>query len=103
MDLTTRVNLLRNLSKSKKPQITVREAAKLLKVNRTSAYYTHRTRIYSQEELDCKAIIDHLHTDNPAWGARQMARQLQGVVTTSAGARQRVTCARWASRLFIHR
>ena len=64
MDLTTRVNLLRNLSKSKKPQITVREAAKLLKVNRTSAYYTHRTRIYSQEELDCKAIIDHLHTDN---------------------------------------
>ena len=77
MDLTTRVNLLRNLSKSKKPQITVREAAKLLKVNRTSAYYTHRTRIYSQEELDCKAIIDHLHTDNPAWGARQMARQLQ--------------------------
>ena len=77
MDLTTRVNLLRNLSKSKKPQITVREAAKLLKVNRTSAYYTHRTRIYSQEELDCKAIIDHLHTDNPAWGVRQMARQLQ--------------------------
>ena len=55
----------------------MREAAKLLKVNRTSAYYTHRTRIYSQEELDCKAIIDHLHTDNPAWGARQMARQLQ--------------------------
>ena len=27
----------------------------------------------SQEELECKAIIDHLHTDNPTWGARQMS------------------------------
>ena len=42
LDLTTRVNLLRNLSKSKKPQITVREAAKLLKVNRTSAYFVKK-------------------------------------------------------------
>ena len=31
----------------------------------------------SQEELECKAIIDHLHTDNPAWGARQMFSQLK--------------------------
>ena len=31
----------------------------------------------SQEELDCKTIIDRLHTDNPAWGARQMSSQLK--------------------------
>ena len=28
-------------------------------------------------ELECKAIIDHLHTDNPTWGARQMSVQLK--------------------------
>lgn len=26
---------------------------------------------------DCKTIIDRLHTDNPAWGARQMSSQLK--------------------------
>ncbi|WP_270401466.1 IS3 family transposase [Blautia wexlerae] len=31
----------------------------------------------SQEELDCKSIIDRLHTDNPAWGARQLSAQLK--------------------------
>ena len=27
--------------------------------------------------MECKAIIDHLHTDNPTWGARQMSVQLK--------------------------
>ena len=31
----------------------------------------------SEEELACKEIIDHLHTDNPTWGARQMSAQLK--------------------------
>ena len=31
----------------------------------------------SDEELACKEIIDHLHTDNPTWGARQMSAQLK--------------------------
>ena len=31
----------------------------------------------SSIELECKAIIDHLHTDNPTWGARQMSAQLK--------------------------
>ena len=26
---------------------------------------------------DCKAIIERLHTDNPAWGARQLSVQLK--------------------------
>lgn len=47
----------------------------LLGVNRTSIYY--RNLPVSDEELACKAIIDRLHTDNPAWGARQLSAQLK--------------------------
>jgi len=44
-------------------------------VNRTSVYYHHLS--VSEEELACKEIIDHLHTANPAWGARQLSAQLK--------------------------
>ena len=72
-DLTTRVNLVRNLSTTK--ELPVSTGAKLLGINRTSVYYEGLP--VSQEELECKAIIDHLHTDNPTWGARQMSAQLK--------------------------
>ena len=72
-DLTTRVNLVRNLSTTK--ELPVSTGAKLLGINRTSVYYGGLP--VSQKELECKAIIDHLHTDNPAWGARQMSAQLK--------------------------
>ena len=73
MDLTTRVNLVRNLLKTK--ELPVKTGARLLDINRTSIYYNGTP--VSQEELDCKTIIDRLHTDNPAWGARQMSSQLK--------------------------
>ena len=73
MDLTTRVSLVRNLSKTK--ELTVLQGAQLLGINRTSIYY-NRPDI-SPEELACKAAIDRIHTDNPAWGARQMSYQLK--------------------------
>lgn len=47
----------------------------MLDINRTSVYY--HTSPVSEEELSCKDIIDHLHTDNPAWGARQISYQLK--------------------------
>ena len=72
-DLTTRVNLVRSLSTTK--ELPVSTGAKLLDINRTSVYYSGLP--VSQEELECKAIIDHLHTDNPTWGARQMSAQLK--------------------------
>ena len=72
-DLTTRVNLVRNLSTTK--ELPVSTGAKLLGINRTSVYYEGLP--VSQEELECKSIIDHLHTDNPTWGARQMSAQLK--------------------------
>ena len=72
-DLTTRVNLVRNLSTTK--ELPVSTGAKLLGINRTSVYYGGIP--VSEEELECKSVIDHLHTDNPTWGARQMSAQLK--------------------------
>ncbi|SEJ79392.1 Transposase and inactivated derivatives [Propionispira arboris] len=72
-DLTTRVNLVQNLLTTK--EMTASTGADLLDINRTSIYY--KTVPVSKEELFCKAIIDKLHTDNPAWGARQMSAQLK--------------------------
>ena len=57
--------------------LSLRKAAKLLAINRTSQYYHPKESAPSDEELECKRIIDRFHTDNPAWGARQLASQLQ--------------------------
>ena len=72
-DLTTRVNLVRNLLTTKELPASV--GASLLDINRTSIYYKGSS--VSDDELACKEIIDHLHTDNPTWGARQMSAQLK--------------------------
>ena len=47
----------------------------MLGINRTSIYY--KGTPITEEELACKEIIDHLHSDNPTWGARQMSAQLK--------------------------
>ena len=73
LDLTTRVSLVQNLLKTK--ELPVKTGAALLDINRTSVYY--KGTPISQDELDCKSIIDRLHTDNPAWGARQLSAQLK--------------------------
>ena len=73
LDPTTRQSILKNLSTTK--ELPVSTAADLLDVNRTSIYY--KPVGISEEELICKSIIDRLHTDNPAWGARQMSQQLK--------------------------
>ena len=75
MDRTTRINLVRSLSKTEKKKIPVSVAADLAGINRTSIYYSGRP--ISDVELESKAIIDHLHTDHPTWGARQMSAQLK--------------------------
>lgn len=75
MDQTTRVNLVRSLSKTEENRIPISTAAELAGVNRTSIYGKERPA--SRIELESKAIIDRLHTDNPTWGARQMSSQLK--------------------------
>ena len=72
LDLTTRVNLVQNLLKTKELPVKTGDA---FDINRTSVYY--KGTPISQEELDCKSIIDRLHTDNPVWGARQLSAQLK--------------------------
>ena len=59
----------------KTKELPVKTGTALLDINRTSVYY--KGTPISQEELDCKSIIDRLHTDNPAWGARQLSAQLK--------------------------
>lgn len=73
LDRTTKQSILQNLLTTK--ELPLSTAAVLLDLNRTSIYYTPVG--VSEEELACKKIIDRLHTDNPAWGARQMSAQLK--------------------------
>lgn len=49
--------------------------SELLSVNRTSIYY--KKKEVSDEEIAIKHSIDKMHTDNPAWGSRQLSKQLQ--------------------------
>lgn len=73
MDLIGRVNILRAQKSSK--ELPLSTAADLLDVNRTSAYYAPADP--SVQELTAKDLIDRLHTDNPAWGSRQLSKQLK--------------------------
>ena len=76
MDLTTRVILVRSLhSMTEKPEIPISVADDLCGINRSSIYYSGRP--VSDTELECKEIINRLHTDHPTWGDRQMADQLK--------------------------
>jgi len=68
-----RVNIVRNLLKTK--NLPAKTGAELLDVNRTSIYYQRPSA--SDEDLECKEFIDHIHTDNPAWGARQISSQFK--------------------------
>ena len=65
----------RNFSAKFKSELVIELLKGEKDFNRTSVYY--KGTPISQEELDCKSIIDRLHTDNPAWGARQLSAQLK--------------------------
>ena len=73
MDLIGRVNILR--AQKGRKELPLSTAADLLDVNRTSAYYTPANP--SEQELAAKDLIDRMHTDNPAWGSRQLSKQLK--------------------------
>ena len=85
LDQDTKTSLLQSLSKSRacasgrerEEKLSVRIAAGLPGLNRTSIYYKHRNNKSAEEELACKALIDRIHTDNPSWGARQLSKQLR--------------------------
>ena len=85
LDQDTKTSLLQSLSKSRacasgrerEEKLSVRIAAGLPGLNRTSIYYKHRNNKSAEEELACKALIDRIHTDNPSWGVRQLSKQLR--------------------------
>ena len=85
MDQDTKTSLLQSLSKSRacasgrerEKKLSVRIAAVLPGLNRTSIYYKHGNNKSAEEELACRALIDRIHTDNPSWGARQLSKQLR--------------------------
>ena len=47
----------------------------MLSVNRSALYY--KPSDPSEAEIAAKNLIDMLHTDHPAWGSRQLSRQLK--------------------------
>lgn len=75
MDQTTRVNLVQSLLTNNDSNLSISKASELMGISRSSVYYTPAPS--SEEELECKRIIDVLHTDNPSWGSRQMSMQLK--------------------------
>ena len=54
--------------------LTIKDAAELLKVNRTSVYY--KGRLMSETELEIMDLLDRIHTEHLAWGSRQLTSQL---------------------------
>lgn len=56
-------------------ELPVSTGARLMGINRSSVYYVKSG--VSQDELVCKAEIDKIHTENPAWGSRQITKQLK--------------------------
>ena len=56
-------------------KLTTTRAAELLGVNRTSIYYEKPP--VSDAEIKAKHAIDRIHTQHPAWGSRQLSKQLK--------------------------
>ena len=69
--------MARALLTNKDFNLTISEVANIFDINRTSIYYDPVEKITTQEELNCKNLIDKIHTEHPAWGARQLSCQLQ--------------------------
>ena len=75
MALTTKVDLVRSIQGNKNESITIKSAAELLDINRTSIYY--KGHLVTDEDLMIMDHMDRMHTDHPTWGSRQLVSQLK--------------------------
>lgn len=75
MNLGERTEILRNVHSKRKQSLPICKAAELLSVSRKSVY--QQPQEPDEQELLAKHIIDELHTAHPAWGSRQLSRQLK--------------------------
>jgi putative transposase len=55
------------------PLLSVRQQCVLLDLNRSSVYYTPRTKIFSDEQLALLRLVDEIYTKYPFFGSRQMS------------------------------
>lgn len=62
--------------------ITVKRQCALLGVNRTSIYREAIPVVVSEEEIQLRNTIDHIHTDEPTWGYRKITHYLNLDVET---------------------
>lgn len=67
--------MLRDYNPDSKQEPSLARAAELLSVSRSGLYY--KPAAPSDSEIATKNLIDLLHTDHPAWGSRQLSRQLK--------------------------
>lgn len=58
----------------KRKELSIKEQAKLLKLNRTSLYYKEKE--VSEEEIKIKNRIDEIYTKYPFYGSRKIRKQL---------------------------
>lgn len=75
MNIGGRTELLREAYKKQNQPLTICKVAELLSVSRKSVY--QRTQKTNEQEILAKHIMDELHTAHPAWGSRQLSRQLK--------------------------
>jgi len=66
---------LRSLHVDKRRDLPVSVASELLSVSRSGLYY--KPSKSSSGEISAKNLIDMLHTAHPAWGSRQLSKQLE--------------------------
>jgi len=85
-----RINIVRNLLKSK--NLPAKTGAELLEVNHTSIYYQKPPA--SDEELECKKFIDHIHTDILHGGHVKYHHSSSNTVITLAEKRRVTICFR---------
>lgn len=73
MNLSERTELLRRAKQE--AVLPMCRAAELLEVSRKSLY--RKPIEPSEQEIAAKRLIDELHTKHPAWGSRQLSKQLK--------------------------
>ena len=53
--------------------LSVRQQCEILRVGRSSLYYTPRPKVFSDEQLSLLMFVDEIYTKYPFFGTRQMS------------------------------
>ena len=75
MSINRRTQLLKEAVRSEQQKLSSVAVSALLSVSRKSLYT--KEKVPSELEIKAKHKIDELHTKHPAWGSRQLSKQLK--------------------------